>query len=480
MGISAIIGTIIGAVESAGAAVAAFGTGLAADIGITGAIGADVGLGLEGAVAGGGLGAVEGLVTHGNIGEDALLGGLTGGAIGGFGPVIGDALGGLGAGSLAAPLGDVLAGAGAGALGAEITHQNPLTGAIEGGASGLASGLISGATAGAPAASAGGAGAGTISAAGTAAPASVPLSSPDVSLGGSLADSGAALTSAAPDALTGAAGIGLDTGTGVAANAGVPSALDANLPGSVGAGAAAPGGTTTPGLPDAGIAPTAAAPIDPLTAGGTIATPGGGNNISVGAPTINGGIDAGSAINGGIQLGGATTAAPAAPAGGGLLSAKNIPSLLGVGALGLDALKGNQKPEYEAQLQAEAAQAAASGKQLENYELSGTLPSGMQSGINAAQDSAAAAIRSEYASRGDSVSSAESQDISNLGIRTQAQGESEAAALFTQGLSDTQLSDSIYSQLMQVQIQQDQQLSASITGMVSALASMGRPVPVAA
>jgi hypothetical protein len=311
----------------------------------------------------------------------------------------------------------------------------------------------------------------------------VPLSSPDLSLGGSLADTGAALT-AAPDALTGAAGVGLDAGTGVAANAGVPSALDANLPGTVGAGAAAPGGTTTPGLPDASIAPTpAAAPIDALSAGGPIATPGGGNNISVGAPTINGGIDAGSSINGGIQLGGATTAAPAAPAGGGLgglLSAKNIPSLLGVGALGLDALKGNQQPKYEAQLVAEANAAAAQGHLLQNYQTSGTLPPGMQAGINAAQDSAAAAIRSQYGSRGDAGSSAEAQDLSNLGIRTQAQGEAEAAALYQQGLTDTQLSDSIYSQLMQLQIQQDQQLSQSITGMVSALASMGRPASVTA
>lgn len=474
MGISAVIATIVGAVESAGAAVAAFGAevagGIAAGaeaIGIPAAIAGGIGTGLEGAGLGAGLGAVEGLVTHGNIGEDALLGGLTGGAIGGFGPALGGLTG------LGTTFGDTLAGAGAGALGAELTHRNPLTGALEGGAAGFASGAISGigAPGTAPTTSAGGAGAGTISAAGTAAPASVPLSSPDISLGGSLADSGAALSGAAT---------GLDAGAGVAANAGVPSALSANLPGSVGAGAAAPGGAATPGLPDVGIAPTAAAPIDPLTAGGTIATPGGGNNISVGAPTINGGIDAGSAINGGITTGASATSGIApAPAGGGLGGlVKNIPSLLGVGALGLDALKGNQPPKFESQLVAEANAAAAQGKLLQNYETSGTLPPGMQAGINAAQDSAAAAIRSQYSSRGDAGSSAEAQDLSNLGVRTQAQGESEAAALFQQGLSDTQLSDQIYGELMNVQIQQDQQLSASITGMVSALASMGRPAPV--
>ena len=472
--------SIFAFVSTVGADVAATATGIAgavaADFGATipGWLGAGIGAGAEGAVFGAGLGTVEGLATHGNIGQDALLGGLTGGAIGGFGPALGGLTG------LGTTAGDALAGAGAGALGAELTHQNPLTGALEGGASGLVSGLLSGAggAGAAPTTSAGGAGAGTISAAGTAAPASVPLSSPDLSLGGSLADTGAALT-AAPDALTGAAGVGLDTGTGVAANAGVPSALDANLPGTVGAGAAAPGGTATPGLPDASVAPTpAAAPIDALSAGGTIAAPGGGNNIDIAAPTINGGIDAGTSINGGIQLGGATTA-PAAPAGGGLgglLNAKNLAPLLGAGSIGLDLLKGNQQPKYEAQLLAEANAAAAQGHLLQNYQTSGTLPPGMQSGINAAQDSAAAAIRSEYASRGDSVSSAESQDISNLGIRTQAQGEADAAALFQQGVSETGLSDQIYSELMNVQIQQDNALSSSIQNMVNSLAGLGRPV----
>jgi hypothetical protein len=185
----------------------------------------------------------------------------------------------------------------------------------------------------------------------------------------------------------------------------------------------------------------------------------------------------------GTGTGAGSDAALSGTAGGGasgLLSAKNIPSLLGVGALGMDLIKGNQKPEYEAQLAAEAAAASAQGKQLENYELSGTLPPGMQAGINAAQDSAAAAIRSGYAARGDTASSAEAQDISNLGIRTQAQGEAEATTLFQQGLSDTQLSDQIYGELMNVQIQQDQQLSQGVGNLVSALASLTRPLAAAA
>jgi hypothetical protein len=455
MGISAIIGAIVGAVETAGAAIATFGAEAAGVFGITGAAAADIGLGLEGAVAGAGLGAVEGLVTHGNIGQDALLGGLTGGLIGGLGPELG-ALTGLGT-----TAGDALAGAGAGALGAELTHQNPLTGALEGGAAGALSGLIGGAGhPGAPTSSAGGAGAGLASAAAAAAPPGVPVSAPDISLGDTLA--------ATPsDALSGV-GAGLSAG---AANAGAPSALAANVPGAVGIGAAAPAGASTPGL-------SAVAPASGVGGAGA-STP----DISLGGASISNAPDIASSINGGVSTGPASAATGVAPAsaGSGISGIlKNAPSLLGVGALGLDVLKGNQKPAYEAQLAAEAAALSTQGRLLQNYQTSGTLPPGMQAGINAAQDSAAAAIRSQYGSRGDAGSSAEAQDISNLGIRTQAQGESEAAALYQQGLSDTQLSDQLYSQLMQVQIAQDQQLSSGIGNLVSALASMGRPVAAAA
>ena len=479
MGITAIVGSIIGAVKSAGAAIAAAGTAVAGGIaagaeaiGIPAAIAGGIGTGLEGAGIGAGVGALEGLVTHGNIGEDALLGGISGGAIGGFGPALGGLTG------LGTTAGDTLVGAGTGAAEAALTHRNPLTGALEGGAAGFAAGTLSSmGQPGAPPTSAGAGGGGTISAAGTAAPASVPLSSPDISMGGTFADSGAGVGGVDAGAALSGGGAASATGAGVdavAANAGAPSALTANLPGTAGVGAAQPGGAVaaTPGS------------VDVLSAGGTIASPGGGTDITVGAPTINGGIDAGSSINGGIAGGGASATTGMAPAGGASsflgTAAKYAPLALTAGSLGLDVLKGNQPPKFESQLLAEANQAAAQGKLLQNYEASGTLPPGMQAGINAAQDSAAAAIRSQYASRGQSGSSAEAQDLQSLGIRTQAQGESEAAALFTQGFQDTQLSNSIYTQLMQVQLQQDQNLSTGVTNLVSAMASMGRPVAVGA
>jgi len=149
--------------------------------------------------------------------------------------------------------------------------------------------------------------------------------------------------------------------------------------------------------------------------------------------------------------------------------------LVGLG-FGLDILKGSQKPEFEGQLSGSAASLAAQASQLGSYELSGTLPPGIQATLNTAGASAAASIRSQYASRGMTGSSAEAQDLQNLALQIQGQGQTIAAQLFSQGLQETGMADQLYQGLMQTQIAQDQELSQGVTGLAAALANFSRPV----
>ena len=180
----------------------------------------------------------------------------------------------------------------------------------------------------------------------------------------------------------------------------------------------------------------------------------------------------------------AGTAATATGAGGGPGAASTGTGLLGSlktwgplalsgGGLLESALVGGQKPAFQGQLTAEAKQMSAQGAQLENYLASGTLPPGVSAGLTAAHNSAAATIRSQYAQRGQSGSSAESQDLANLAATTVAQGAQIATNLLQQGVSESQFSAQLYAQLMQASMQQDAALSKSIGDFAGSLAGMG-------
>ncbi len=472
----AILGGIIAAIGSAGAAVVSGVGGAAAALGIPEGIATGIGTGVEGALAGAGLGAAEGELTGEGPLKGAEFGALTGGAVGGLGAGIGSLTG------LGTTAGDTIAGALGGELGGLATGQNGIAPALTGAAGGALTGLTTGG--GAPATSAGGSGGGGVSAAATAAPASVGLSPPDLVSGttdplagytNSLGTVGSdpSLVTAGSPSLTGSP----DTG-------GVGSAVSANLPGSVNAGAAAPSGLSTPNLPTAGTPnSTIGGIVDQGVAnGGTVpgvaslpATP------SLTANSAIGGIVDQGVINGApaATAGGAspTTGAGASTGGGGFLSGltKNPTELLGVGALGLDLLKGMQPPAYEGNIAALAKENAATGARLENYESTGTLPPGMQAGLTTAANDAAASIRSQYAQRGMSGSTAEAQDLANLSARTEAQSAQMAQTLFAQGLQDQQLSSQEYQLLMQTQLSQDTELSNSIGNLVGWMAKSSQP-----
>lgn len=424
MGIST---AIAGLVETIGAAL---GTTVAAGTAATiGTIGAGA---LEGAALGAGTSALE----HKNIGKGALLGGLTGG-LGGGATV---ALEGAGVGATAAEgLGGLVGGTGAGLITGE-KFSDALKGGIVSGGLSLARGALT-----APASPSGGnapaAGGGSSSAASTAAPASVGAVDPNV-------------TAPAGSSLPGTGGGG------------------SGLPGSFGTGAAGETGSAALGSESSfGGAPSS----------------GGSTSVAPSAPSVSGGGDV--VITGNPSSVPAIMKLPAIDALGpvGAQHANDNPGkkmmadalhnpslLLAGGGLAANLLAGNKKPVGFGALENQAQSELAQGRQQESYLGNGTLPPGLQQGIDSATQSAAATIRSQYASRGMSGSSAEAQDLASLQQRATTQGAQMAMQLYQQGVQESQLADSIYAQLMGVQQEQDKETSSAVGGFAAALAGMGR------
>jgi hypothetical protein len=135
--------------------------------------------------------------------------------------------------------------------------------------------------------------------------------------------------------------------------------------------------------------------------------------------------------------------------------------------------EGNKQPANYGTLEGQAAQLGAQGNQLQSYLTSGTLPPGVQAGLDSAHQSAEATIKSQYASRGMSGSSAEAQDLANLNATVVAQGAQIPTGLLQQGVSESEFASGIYEQLMNTSIQQDKDLSASIANFAGALGGIG-------
>jgi hypothetical protein len=184
---------------------------------------------------------------------------------------------------------------------------------------------------------------------------------------------------------------------------------------------------------------------------------GGAGTATTGAAT-SGGSAAGGGLSASSILGGVKSYAPLLASGVGLLSSIQ---------------QGNKQPANYGTLEAQAAQLGSQGNQLQSYLTSGTLPSGVQAGLDQAHQSAEATIKSQYASRGMSGSSAEAQDLANLSSTVVAQGAQIATGLLQQGVSESEFASSIYEQLMNTSIQQDKDLSASIANFAGALGGIG-------
>lgn len=306
-------------------------------------------------------------------------------------------------------------------------------------------------------------------------------------LGGSAAASGlpASLTGA-PPALTGSAtnvgaqvpGGGAATGTGAAA---------------------APSGAVSGPALGAAPAPTpvAATGTAPLGSDTTL------SNILAGSPQTTqlagaGGSDA-SFLTPTEQAAGVTSTgqllpgaegavpgvtAPASTGGGSFLSnigsdisgagkaatsfLQNNGTLLGLGGLGAALLMENQQLPGQGQVSSIAGQELAQGQQLENYLQTGTLPPGVQGGIDQATQSAIASIKSQQAALGGYTSS-EAQDINAANNLAAAQGANIAMQLYNTGVSQEGQAAQLYQYIMQNALQQDTALGNAIAGFAGSL-----------
>jgi len=126
-------------------------------------------------------------------------------------------------------------------------------------------------------------------------------------------------------------------------------------------------------------------------------------------------------------------------------------------------------PGYN-QISNTAGSLATQGQQLTSFLQNGTLPPGVQGALTQAAHSAKAAIRSQYAARGMSGSSAEAQDLAGVDQTIASQGVSIATQLLQTGISEQNLSAQLYSTIMSAQLNQDNQLSQAIAALAAAAA----------
>ena len=302
---------------------------------------------------------------------------------------------------------------------------------------------------------------------------------------------GSALGGAAGGALGGAAtGTNPLTGALMGGAAGALGGATGLIGGGGGAGAVPDSVTpSVPGSTSTGLT-TALGPSAPISAPplGDITGAGGGfddNAIfnaagvasSGGAPSASGLVPQASA-GGGIAGGaGPNSAAPAAPqaAKGGLFKDFSLRDALAVGGLGLSATKAQAKLPGEVPLTNTAENLGTQGTQLTNYLTAGTLPPGLQAGIDQAKEAAKATIRSQFAGIGMSGQPAEAQALAQAEMAAQTQGAQTAVALLNSGLQASQMSAELYNMILQNSLNQDRELGSAVSNFATAMAG-GNPL----
>lgn len=267
---------------------------------------------------------------------------------------------------------------------------------------------------------------------------------------------------------------------GAAAGGGIGSASGIAAP----AGVAGTGGDVTAGLQGAGTAATSSS------------LPGAvGQGAASGAPSLISGTQATAAVPGLSSLGAAPATAPETLGGFisnptlsgagdlaghvGQLAADNPLTALELGAFGLAASRGSSQPKGYNQIGQAALQAQQQSKTLEGYLTSGQLPPGIAQSLNEATNAAMATIRSQYASRGMSGSSAEAEDIANAQTARASQAANIAMQLYNQGVSESQISSQLYGTIMNTALQQDSEFSNALGNLAFAMAGGVRPLTTA-
>lgn len=302
-------------------------------------------------------------------------------------------------------------------------------------------------------------GGGTVSAAGSAAPAGV---------GGGGADVTSLFNSAGQDAIGGNTSLSSVGGQ-------VGSSASSPLSTNVGAGTT---GTQSLSVPDAGVgnsnfatntASANAAGLNFSNPAADVASAGSGISNATGGATDSAGLSAGAKAPSSLDM---FLKNPSFANAGNILASNPGADIAALG-LGFDAVKGNQALKGENNLKAIAGQEQAQGALMENYLQTGTLPPGLQAGLDQASQAAEASIKAQYAARGMSGSSAEAQDLANLQGTVSGQGAQMALQLLQSGINETGMASTLYSQIMNSALERDKNLGSAISSFASAAAGGG-------
>lgn len=251
------------------------------------------------------------------------------------------------------------------------------------------------------------------------------------------------------------------------------------------------GGSGTDSLSAPGLASSVSA-----GGGGGIGGPGGGA-FNIAAPPaaasadfgfggdVTGGAAAGTDINAfNPGVGNLTANLGSGGAGGGqgfvnslesnvVKGLTNPGTLLSGAGLVADAAKQGQLVKGERQLQQEAGQLTGQGQELGKYLESGTLPPGLQQGLTQQANAQKAQIRSLYASKGMSGSSAEQADLARVDQEVQTQGSQLAIQLLNSGVSESQLGAGLYKDITQNALAKDQALGQALNSFAINLGGVG-------
>ena len=215
----------------------------------------------------------------------------------------------------------------------------------------------------------------------------------------------------------------------------------------------------------------------------------------LGSPSAAGGGIGGSGISAGDLIKGLGVATSVGGLAKNLTTPNSIPGQSNLTNLASQlGASGNALAGNTGAVQQQAATLAGQGNQLANYLPSGTLPPGVQTAIDNASADAIASIKGNYASKGLTGSTMETQDINAVKSRATAEGASIAQNLLSSGLTaeqaaaqisqslvntgtaQTGLSAQIYQQLLGLNVNQNAQTSQAIANLASALAGGGQYV----
>lgn len=257
-------------------------------------------------------------------------------------------------------------------------------------------------------------------------------------------------------------------------------------------GAGSPGGSPPPGVSQ-GL-PVQSVPTESFT------QPLGGTPSAGTAPGGTGGLDQ-SILGAQAQPPGPTSLQPpgatapggapaASPSGGGGFLDKVGDSVmknplglaLSAGGLGYSVLAGQKQSAATKALEAQAAGQNATANQLSSYLTSGTLPPGLQASVDQATQSAKATAIANAAQQGLPTDPTQNSALAARLSQIDQQGPIVAAQIAQQllqsGASYAGLSDTLYTQLAQIDQTQTQQVGKAIANMASALNTGGTKIQI--